>query len=270
MVIDLAPASVDAPAPSGTPGEPVPPSRRIGPPAPRLLTVVLSAVMLVCALTVFFGIFVFGLSGLQEQRSQHQLYAQFRGLLSPSSPVAPSVGGAIPAGAPVALVDAPQAGLENVVVVEGTSSGDLLAGPGHLPSSPLPGQVGESVIVGKSTTAGAPFRSISRLRRGDVVTVRTGQGRFRYVVRTLAQPSGGRGRRPARQGKAGPPAPAADRGGQRDAGPRRSGRLAGRGALVGGPGSGLRGDLVALGPVGAAADLVDRGARAPRGPVGSQ
>jgi len=192
MVIGVAPDPVEAPAADESTAEPASARRRVGPPAPGLLTVALSAVMVLGAVTVFFGVFAYGLSGLQEQRSQHQLYAQFRGLLSPSSPVAPSIGGAIPSGEPVALLDAPQAGLDNVVAVEGTSSGDLLAGPGHLGNTPLPGQVGESVIVGKSTTAGSPFRSVTNLRRGDTVTVRTGQGDFHYVVqgRTLA------GRRP--------------------------------------------------------------------------
>ena len=82
----------------------------------------------------------------------------------------------------MALIDSPQAGLHNVVVVEGTSSGDLLAGPGHLRDSPLPGQAGESVLVGRSATAGGPFSGITRLRRGDVIVVRTGQGNFRFTV----------------------------------------------------------------------------------------
>jgi hypothetical protein len=36
--------------------------------------------------------------------------------------------------------------------------------------------------MGKSTTAGAPFGSIDRLARGDVIRVLTGEGRFTYVV----------------------------------------------------------------------------------------
>jgi sortase A len=119
---------------------------------------------------------------VQEQRSQHQLYAQFRGLLDPSSPLAPEIGGSIPAGFPIALLNAPVAGLHNVVVVEGTSSGVLLGGPGHLADSPLPGQAGRSVLVGRSATAGAPFGGITRLHTGDVISVRTGQGPFRFVV----------------------------------------------------------------------------------------
>jgi len=144
--------------------------------------------MLFSAVVVFLGVFAFGLSGLQEQRSQHLLYAQFRGLLDPSSTVAPSIGGAIPVGTPVALLNAPQAGLNNVVVVEGTSSGTLLEGPGHRRNTALPGQAGQSVLVGKGMTAGAPFANITRLRTGDVITVRTGQGRFRYTVVGLLAP----------------------------------------------------------------------------------
>jgi len=143
---------------------------------------VLAVVLVLGVTAVFFGIFAFGLSGLQEARSQHLLYATFRGLLAPASPVAPSIGGDIPEGTPVAMIDAPAAGLHDVMVVEGTSSGDLLAGPGHLADTPLPGQAGESVLIGKGTTAGAPFGDIGRLDRGDPVTVRTGQGLFHYTV----------------------------------------------------------------------------------------
>jgi sortase A len=82
----------------------------------------------------------------------------------------------------VALITAPAAGLDRVVVVEGTSSGDLLAGPGHRPDSPLPGQRGDAVLIGRSATAGAPFAEVVALRPGDVIWVRTGQGRFRYTV----------------------------------------------------------------------------------------
>lgn len=159
-----------------------PTARRTGPPVPSPLAISLAVVMVISVAAVFFGVYAFGLSGLQEQRSQHQLYAAFRGLLDPSSPVAPPIGGAIPDGTPVALISAPKAGLHNVVVIEGTSSGDLLAGPGHLADTPLPGQAGEAVLLGKSATAGAPFGGIAGLRRGDVVTVRTGQGKFRYTV----------------------------------------------------------------------------------------
>jgi len=146
------------------------------------VVIALAVVMTASVVAAFLGIFAFGLSGLQQQRSQHQLYAEFRGLLDPASPKAPSIGGAIPPGTPVALLNVPAAGIHDAVVVEGTSSGTLLDGPGHQADSPLPGQPGNAVLVGKSSTAGAPFAAITRLQRGDLITVRTGQGRFRYTV----------------------------------------------------------------------------------------
>ena len=171
-----APADEDAPRPST--------GRRTGAPAPTPVSILLALLMVASVAAAFFGAFAFGLSGLQEQRSQHELYATFRGLLSPASPVAPYLGGAkIPAGAPVALLSAPQAGLHDTVVVEGTNSGDLLAGPGHLVDSPLPGQAGNSVILGKAATAGAPFARVPNLQPGDAITVRTAQGLFHYTVR---------------------------------------------------------------------------------------
>jgi sortase A len=196
MVTGTIPTLVELPSPviagerePSAPPEPEPPAPPLtGPPVPSAAVIVLAGVMILSAVIVFLGIFAFGLSGLQEQRSQHLLYSEFRGLLDPSSTTAPSIGGVIPVGTPIALINSPQAGLKNVVVVEGTSSGTLLGGPGHVRNSPLPGQSGESILVGKGMTAGAPFGHIDLLRRGDVITVRTGQGKFRYKVQGQLAP----------------------------------------------------------------------------------
>ena len=157
-------------------------SERSGPPRVGVLSVGLAVIMTLSVVVVFFGLFAFGFSGLQEQRSQHLLYDNFRGVLDPASPVSPPLGGDIPAGTAVALLSSPAAGLEKVVVVEGTTSGDLLSGPGHLPNSPLPGQAGDAIVMGKSLTAGAPFAHVSGLQKGARVVVRTGQGLFTFVV----------------------------------------------------------------------------------------
>jgi sortase A len=149
---------------------------------PAAVVVSFTAVFALTAVLVFLAVYAVGFSALQEQRSQHQLYASLRGVFSPASPVAPPVGGVISPGTPIAVVNAPQGGLNNTVVVEGTSSSDLLAGPGHLRDSPLPGQAGQSLILGKSVTAGAPFRHITSLAKGDPITVTTGQRTFHYVV----------------------------------------------------------------------------------------
>ncbi|MBN9620922.1 MAG: sortase, partial [Actinobacteria bacterium] len=67
-------------------------------------------------------------------------------------------------------------------VVEGSSSRDLMNGPGHLPATVLPGQAGVSTILGKGTTFGAPFRRLLTLQPGDRITATTGQGVSTYVV----------------------------------------------------------------------------------------
>ena len=144
--------------------------------------VAIGVLAIVSLTTLYFALFVTSLSAMQEQRSQHQLYAQFRGLVSPASPIAPSIGGAISAGTPVAMITIPRLHVVRVMVGEGTTSGDLLNGPGHLRDSPLPGQPGDSVIIGSSVTANAPFGSLSQLRVGAHFSVMTGQGVFHYKV----------------------------------------------------------------------------------------
>jgi len=85
----------------------------------------------------------------------------------------------------VALMSIPALGLHDVVVVDGTASGNLLDGPGHLRTTPLPGNVGTSLVMGRSTTYGAPFGTITALRPRDSIRVVGAQGSVTYVVRDL-------------------------------------------------------------------------------------
>jgi hypothetical protein len=48
---------------------------------PGAIAITLASVMAFSIVALFLGAFAFGLSGLQEQRSQDQLNASFRGLL---------------------------------------------------------------------------------------------------------------------------------------------------------------------------------------------
>ncbi|MEO9324796.1 sortase [Nocardioides sp. C4-1] len=112
------------------------------------------------------------LSGVAHDREQALLYADFRvQLAETTAPLGPEIA----AGAPVAILEIPAIGVEEVVV-EGTASGDLLDGPGHLRGTPLPGQRGFSVVMGRAATYGAPFAHLGELRRGDDVEVLTSQG----------------------------------------------------------------------------------------------
>jgi sortase A len=68
------------------------------------------------------------------------------------------------------------------VVVQGTDEASLEKGPGHYPSSALPG-LGQTVaIAGHRTTYLAPFRHLDALRAGDRIVLVMPYGRFVYSV----------------------------------------------------------------------------------------
>jgi LPXTG-site transpeptidase (sortase) family protein len=135
----------------------------------------------ICLLGVFllgFAFYLYGLSGVQEARSQTTLYTRLQNELAADT--APT--GSTTPGSPVAVLNIPSIGMKDVVVVEGTSPENLTLGPGHLRNTPLPGQTGTSVIYGRRATFGAPFASLGSLQRGDIIRVTTGQGTSSYEV----------------------------------------------------------------------------------------
>ena len=164
--------------------KPRPPVRAAKPLGPGWATVTF-AVLALGLLAVWVLLYAFVLSGVLELRDQTVLYAQLRQELSEAT--AP-LGGGIQAGSPVFLINAPSAAMRNVVVVEGTTSGDLTSGPGHRSDSVLPGQAGVSVLMGRSVTFGGPFARIDQMQPGDQITVVTGQGEFTYSVDRVRHP----------------------------------------------------------------------------------
>jgi len=124
-------------------------------------------------------VYLFVLSGFEQAHAQSALYDRLRTELAEGT--AP-VGAPIALGSPVALLAIPEIGVDDVVVVEGSRSRQLQAGPGHVLGSVLPGQLGVSVIAGRSVSFGGPFARLAELDRGSFVTVTTGQGTFVYEV----------------------------------------------------------------------------------------
>ncbi|HEY0902877.1 MAG TPA: sortase [Marmoricola sp.] len=121
------------------------------------------------------------LGTVSQNRAQDLLYDELRYVLAGPPDKAPPLGPIVPVGDPVALLTIPSIGLEQVVV-EGTASGDLLAGPGHRRDTPLPGQTGTSVVYGRGATYGAPFRDLSDLSAGDEIDVVGAQGTTTFTV----------------------------------------------------------------------------------------
>ncbi|MFD9741921.1 sortase domain-bontaining protein, partial [Umezawaea sp. NPDC059074] len=128
--------------------------------------------------TLGFVAYVVLVGSVRHDRGQDLLYAQVREQLAA---IEMPTGGVIEPGTPIAVLEVPGLGL-NEVVVEGTAGARLAEGPGHLRTSPLPGQPGVAVLLGRAATFGGPFRDIAALREGDQVVATTGQGRFTYRV----------------------------------------------------------------------------------------
>ncbi len=84
-------------------------------------------------------------------------------------------------GQPIGRIAIPSIGLD-IVVVEGTSAGDLTQGPGHYPQTPFPGQPGTTAIAGHRTTYLAPFRHLDALRSGDEIELRMPYATLDYRV----------------------------------------------------------------------------------------
>ena len=84
-------------------------------------------------------------------------------------------------GEAIGRIDIPRIGAD-YLVVQGTGESSLQKGPGHYPTTALPG-LGETVaIAGHRTTYLAPFRHIDALRPGDRIVLRMPYGRFIYSV----------------------------------------------------------------------------------------
>jgi sortase A len=131
-------------------------------------------------------------SRLQYDRAQHGDRVTFQAELAhaaaPTGPIQPGhPGKLLTLGTPVAVLTIPQIGL-SAVVLEGTTGQVLEDGPGHLRDTPLPGQAGISVIMGRQAAYGGPFSRISMLNAGAIFTVTTGDGVSRYRVLDVRRP----------------------------------------------------------------------------------
>ncbi|MEO7836381.1 MAG: class E sortase [Acidimicrobiales bacterium] len=128
-------------------------------------------------------------TGLAEARSQDKLTSQFRQVLAQPPPATvpgapddpPAAPPAAPVGDAIAIIKIPKIGVEKAIV-QGVGLAELKTGPGHYPTTPMPGEPGNAAIAGHRTTYGAPFFNLDELAPGDPILVTTRQGKFRYEV----------------------------------------------------------------------------------------
>jgi sortase A len=140
-------------------------------------------------------------TGIYTARAQDDLEHQFEQAqqranettttTSPTSTTAPADDPVVPAGLapfpappegePIGRIGIPKIGVD-WIVVEGVNVDDLRKGPGHYPSTQMPGHEGNSAIAGHRTTYSAPFGDLDQLENGDSIRLTTLQGDFRYKV----------------------------------------------------------------------------------------
>ncbi|WP_165964429.1 class E sortase [Actinomadura sp. KC216] len=72
-----------------------------------------------------------------------------------------------------------------VAVREGVSDPVLRRGAGHYPGTALPGQEGNTVVLGHRTTWLHPFNKLDRMRRGDRIVLHAGRTTYTYTMRTM-------------------------------------------------------------------------------------
>jgi len=145
-----------------------------------------NALWILAIFLIGFAVWFSFASRLHYDRVQHGAYASFRvNLALATAPTGPTQPGdpskLLAAGTPVAVLSMPTIGLTSVVF-EGSTGLVLEGGPGHLRDTPMPGQPGVSVILGRRTAYGGPFSRLPRLHVGDAFTVTTGQGVATYRV----------------------------------------------------------------------------------------
>lgn len=139
--------------------------------------------LIVGAILLSFLFYAFVVTGLEESRSQRALLPVFAAGVQTQA--IDSMSKVPLLGSPVAMIEIPRIGLHQVVV-EGSSPELLKLGPGHLPNSSLPGEFGNSVVLGRRLTYGGPFGRLDEMQTGDSITMTTGQGSFTYVVKSVA------------------------------------------------------------------------------------
>lgn len=88
---------------------------------------------------------------------------------------------AVAPGQPVARLVIPDLDLERIVL-EGQDRATLRKGPGHVPGSPFPGELGNAIIQGHRLLWSGPFRNLNRLDYGSRILVQTLDGSAVYLV----------------------------------------------------------------------------------------
>jgi len=144
-----------APRPVTTAPRPRAPIRK------RVIAITVIAITTVFVFAAVFEIFEGPFANVWYRTRQRALVADFNATHQHAG-----------AGHAIAILQVPRLGI-NVAIAEGDGPQQLRGGPGHRTGTPLPGVVGNSVVVGHAHDWGGPFARLHELGKGDLIAVQT-------------------------------------------------------------------------------------------------
>jgi len=164
---EAVPASADA--------EAEPRARRSNARPRRILAIALAALAALHVAWGLFQVFEGPVANTWYTIRQHQLTSDYQAAHAHSG-----------RGKAIAVLQVPRLGLSRIVA-EGDTPQQLRSGPGHRLGTPLPGDLGNSVIVGHRHAWGGPLRDLPSIKTGDDIVVQTtkSDGSSRNAVYTV-------------------------------------------------------------------------------------
>jgi len=130
---------------------------------------------------LLFVVYELWWTGFTTKRDQHKLLTQLRTQWANGQVLADP-----PLGSGIAILRIPRFGVKYLfVIVQGVSTADLIKGPGHYPSTAMPGKVGNFTVAGHRTTYQHPFYNINQLKTGDPIVIETAKTWFTYTVKDI-------------------------------------------------------------------------------------
>ncbi len=130
---------------------------------------------------LLFVVYELWWTGFTTQRDQHRLLHTLHNQWAHGVTIKDP-----PLGSAIAILRIPRLGAHYLfAIVQGTSTADLIKGPGHYPGTAMPGALGNFAVAGHRTTYEHPFYSINRLRVGDPIVIETRTTWFTYTVENI-------------------------------------------------------------------------------------
>ncbi len=137
------------------------------------------------AVVVLFLVYLIWGTALQASQHQHAFATQLQREWGTRPPTPVTTRLQLVVGKPFAFIRIPEFGRRwRFAIVQGTDFPQLALGPGHVPGTALPGQIGNFAVAAHRVTAGNPFYHLNDLRPGDRVLIDTSLTTYVYRVTT--------------------------------------------------------------------------------------